>query len=209
MVWGGISLEGHTDLPVTTNGTLTAVKYSDAPYTGAVGPGFRCRTMPGLMCVARVCRQFLDDECIDAIDWPSRFPSLNPIENVLDIVCWCIRCCQVSPQAVQELTDALIQVWEEIPAHHPSSHQEHKAQTLCTGMRRPYTPLSHIMSWISLWFQNCTLISVCFWIQPPRGWWFWFPLTIVKSLCSQWITQCTSVKIFNMNNLFIDILWAV
>ncbi|KAJ8333842.1 hypothetical protein SKAU_G00411610 [Synaphobranchus kaupii] len=47
MVWGGISLEGRTNLHVLANGTLTAVRYRDEilrpivrPYTGAVGPGF-------------------------------------------------------------------------------------------------------------------------------------------------------------------------
>ncbi|KAJ8348305.1 hypothetical protein SKAU_G00268940 [Synaphobranchus kaupii] len=47
MVWGGISLEGRTNLHVLANGTLTAVRYRDEilrpivrPYAGAVGPGF-------------------------------------------------------------------------------------------------------------------------------------------------------------------------
>ncbi|KAJ8395660.1 hypothetical protein AAFF_G00028970 [Aldrovandia affinis] len=47
IVWGGISLEGRTNLHVLANGTLTAVRYRDEilrlilrPYTGAVGPGF-------------------------------------------------------------------------------------------------------------------------------------------------------------------------
>lgn len=44
MVWGGISLEGHTDLHVLANNTLTAVRYRDEilraivrPCAGAVG----------------------------------------------------------------------------------------------------------------------------------------------------------------------------
>ncbi|KAI4877092.1 hypothetical protein NFI96_006680 [Prochilodus magdalenae] len=47
MVWGGISLEGRTDLYRLDNGTLTAIRYQDEilrpvvrPYAGAVGPGF-------------------------------------------------------------------------------------------------------------------------------------------------------------------------
>ncbi|KAJ8349712.1 hypothetical protein SKAU_G00248420 [Synaphobranchus kaupii] len=47
MVWGGISLEGRTNIHVLANGTLTAVRYRDEihrptvrPYAGAVGPGF-------------------------------------------------------------------------------------------------------------------------------------------------------------------------
>ncbi len=47
MVWGGISMEGCTDLYMQDNGTLTAIRYRDEilgpivrPYAGAVGPGF-------------------------------------------------------------------------------------------------------------------------------------------------------------------------
>ena len=115
-------MEGHTDSHVIANGTLTAVRYWDEilreiarPYAGAVDPGFLLVQDNARPHVARVCRQFLDDEGIDAIDWPSRSPDLNPIEHLWDIMYRCIRRCQVSPQTVQELTDALIQVWEEIP----------------------------------------------------------------------------------------------
>ncbi|XP_016318408.1 uncharacterized protein LOC107670349 [Sinocyclocheilus anshuiensis] len=45
--------------------------------------------------------------------------SSEPLSELM-LVQWalgssCIRSCQVAPQAVQELTDALIQVWQEIP----------------------------------------------------------------------------------------------
>ncbi|KAJ8375922.1 hypothetical protein SKAU_G00065020 [Synaphobranchus kaupii] len=122
MVWGGISLEGRTDLHVIANGTLTAVRYQDEilraivrPYAGAVSPGFLLVQDNAWPHVARVCRQFLDEEGIDAIDWPSRSPDLNTIDHLWDVMYRCIRCRQVPPQTVQELTDALIQVWEEIP----------------------------------------------------------------------------------------------
>ena len=113
-------MEGHTNLHVLANSTLTDVRYLKEIlrpivrlYTGAVGPGFLL-----VQDIARphvVCRQFLDDEGTDTIDWPSRSPDLNPIENHWDVMYQCIRRCQVAPQTVQEVTDALIQVWEEIP----------------------------------------------------------------------------------------------
>ena len=92
---------------------LAVVSWVHSP--GAVGPGFLLVQDNARPHVARVCRQFLDDEGIDAIDWPSRSPDLNPIEHLWDVMYRCIRRRQVPPQTVQELTDALIQVWEEIP----------------------------------------------------------------------------------------------
>uniref|UniRef100_A0A8C4TJ22 Transposase n=1 Tax=Erpetoichthys calabaricus TaxID=27687 RepID=A0A8C4TJ22_ERPCA len=122
MVWGGISMEGHTDLYRLDNGTLTAIRYQDEilgptvrPYAGAVGPGFLLVHDNARPHVARVCGQFLEDEGIDTIDWPPRSPDLNPIEHLWDIMFRPIRCCQVAPQTVQEITDALVQIWEEIP----------------------------------------------------------------------------------------------
>ncbi|KAI4888574.1 hypothetical protein NFI96_004052 [Prochilodus magdalenae] len=79
MVWGGISLEGHTDLYRLDHGTLTAIRYQDEilgpvvrPYAGAVGPGFLLVHNNARPHVARVCRQFLENEEIDTIDWPTR-----------------------------------------------------------------------------------------------------------------------------------------
>ncbi len=47
MVWGGISVEGHTDLHLLANSSLTAVRYRDEilraavrTYADAVGPEF-------------------------------------------------------------------------------------------------------------------------------------------------------------------------
>ncbi|KAI4884602.1 hypothetical protein NFI96_034565 [Prochilodus magdalenae] len=75
MVWGGISLEGHTDLYRLGNGTLTAIGYRDKilrpivrPYIGAVGPEFPLVHDSAWPHVARVYRQFLEDEGTDNID---------------------------------------------------------------------------------------------------------------------------------------------
>ncbi|KAI4895385.1 hypothetical protein NFI96_005509 [Prochilodus magdalenae] len=122
MVWGGMPLDGRTDLHRLDNGTLTTIRYRDEilgplvrPYAGAVGPGFLMvhnNTRPH---VARVCRQFLENEGIDTIDWPTGSPDLNPIEHLWDIMFRSIRYHQVALQTVQELSDALVQICEEIP----------------------------------------------------------------------------------------------
>ncbi|MCJ8738611.1 hypothetical protein PDJAM_G00037760 [Pangasius djambal] len=75
MVWGGISMEGRTDLYRLDNGTLTAIRYRDEilgpivrPYAGAVGPGFLLVHYNARAHVGKVCRQFLEDEGIDTIE---------------------------------------------------------------------------------------------------------------------------------------------
>uniref|UniRef100_A0A1A7YAS8 Transposase Tc1-like domain-containing protein n=2 Tax=Iconisemion striatum TaxID=60296 RepID=A0A1A7YAS8_9TELE len=122
MVWGGISMEGRTDLYCLGNGALTAIRYPDEilepfvrPYADAVGPGFLLMHDNARPHVARVCRQYLEDEGIETIEWPSRSPDLNPIEHLWDIMFGSIRRRQVAPQTVQELRDALTQIWEEMP----------------------------------------------------------------------------------------------
>lgn len=78
------------DLHVLANDTLTAVRYWDEiivrPYTGAVGPGFLLLQDNAWPQVARLCRQFLDDKAIDAIDWSSHSPDLNPIDYLWDFM---------------------------------------------------------------------------------------------------------------------------
>ncbi|KAI3363779.1 hypothetical protein L3Q82_001208 [Scortum barcoo] len=122
MVWGGISLGGRTALHVLARGSLTAIRYRDEilrplvrPYAGAVGPGFLLMQDNARPHVAGVCQQFLQDEGIDAMDWPARSPDLNPIEHIWGIMSRSIHQRHVAPQTVQELADALVQVWEEIP----------------------------------------------------------------------------------------------
>ncbi|KAI3363825.1 hypothetical protein L3Q82_001427 [Scortum barcoo] len=122
MVWGGISLGGRTALHVLARGSLTGIRYRDEilrplvrPYAGAVGPGFLLMQDNARPHVAGVCQQFLQDEGIDAMDWPARSPDLNPIEHIWDIMSRSIHQRHVAPQTVQELADALVQVWEEIP----------------------------------------------------------------------------------------------
>ncbi|KAI3374244.1 hypothetical protein L3Q82_006094 [Scortum barcoo] len=53
---------------------------------------------------------FLQDEGIDAMDWPARSPDLNPIEHIWDTMSRSIHQHHVAPQTVQELADALVQV---------------------------------------------------------------------------------------------------
>ena len=96
MVWGGISMEGRTDLYWLENGSLTAIRQRDEileptvrPYAGAVDPGFLLMHDNAWPHAARVL-----------IEWPSRSPDLNPIEHLWDIMFWSIRRRQVGSQTL-------------------------------------------------------------------------------------------------------------
>ena len=89
MAKGDISLEGCTNLRMLANGTRSVVRYRDEvfrptvrAYAGVVVPGFLLVQDNARPHVARVCRQFLDDQGIDTIDWPSHSPDMNQIENL-------------------------------------------------------------------------------------------------------------------------------
>ncbi len=82
-------MEGYTDLYRLDNGTLIAIRYRHEilgpivrTYAGAVGPGFLLVHDNARPHVVRACRQFLEDEGIDTIEWLLRSPDLNPIEHL-------------------------------------------------------------------------------------------------------------------------------
>ena len=121
IVWGGISLEGCTDLHVLNPGNLIGARYKNEilrpivrPYSGAVGPGFLLLHGNAQPHVARVCQRFLEDKDIDTIDWPSRCSDLNPIKHPCNIMDQRIRWLPNPPRAVQDLTNYLVEVWHHI-----------------------------------------------------------------------------------------------
>ncbi|KAI3376033.1 hypothetical protein L3Q82_016566 [Scortum barcoo] len=75
-------------------------------------------------------QQFLQDEGIDAMDWPARSPDLNPIEHIWDIMSRSIHQHHVAPQTVQELADALVQV---LSPHLTQTSENDIASSLVVG----------------------------------------------------------------------------
>lgn len=110
---------GRTDHVIAST-TLTAVRHRNEILRRSVLTlvhwplgSFWCRTVY----TAASCglSEFLDDKGFHDIDWSSHSPVSNPIGHIRDYMYWCIQRHQVSPRTVQELTHALIQIWDEVP----------------------------------------------------------------------------------------------
>ena len=76
--------------------------------------------------VVRVCRQLLEEEVISAVDRLLGSQDLNPIGHLWDTMYQRIRKLPAAPKSVDDLTDAPIQMWKELPPEHLCPpHQEH------------------------------------------------------------------------------------
>ena len=117
----------------------------------------------------RVCRQFLDDKGIDAINWPSRSPDLNPIEHLWNVM---YRLSNAAKYLLR-LSRSSLMPWSRSGTKSPRtpSTDSSGAYTDVVGsayrQARPYKLLSHMSccgefhtSWISLLLLNNLLWCV-------------------------------------------------
>ncbi|GFW74707.1 transposable element Tcb2 transposase [Trichonephila clavipes] len=89
LVYGGISIDGRTNLYIIRDGPLTARRYRDeilrpivVPYAAAIGDYFilmddNCRPHR-----ANLVEDFLFEERIARMEWPACSSDMNPIEHV-------------------------------------------------------------------------------------------------------------------------------
>jgi Transposase and inactivated derivatives len=115
MVWGGISIDGRTDLFVV-HGNLIAVGYIEqillyhvlvASYD--VGSEFVLMHDNARAHVARITRAVLRDLNIQEMEWPGESPDLNPIEHVWDRLNRSVLGRPFPPQTLQDLEQAIIE----------------------------------------------------------------------------------------------------
>ena len=119
MVWGGISNGVKMPL-VVIQGNLTAVRYQDQvlmphffPLVNAHNLTFQhSNARPH---VARVCRDFLNQNNVQVLNWPPYSPDLNLIEHLWDALDRRVRKRVNVPNNVALLQLALIQEWNNIP----------------------------------------------------------------------------------------------
>ncbi|GFW89219.1 transposable element Tcb2 transposase [Trichonephila clavipes] len=91
LVFGGICIDGPTNLYIILDRPLTARRYKDeilrpvvVPYAAAIGDDFilmddNCRPYR-----ANLVEDFLFEEGIVRMEWPGRSADMNPIEHVWD-----------------------------------------------------------------------------------------------------------------------------
>ncbi|GFV93764.1 transposable element Tcb2 transposase [Trichonephila clavipes] len=122
LVYGGISIDGRTDLYIIRDGHLTARQYRDeilrpivVPYAAAIGDDFilmddNCRPHR-----SNLVEDFLFEEGIVQMEWPACSPDMNPIDHVWDALGRRVAGGQLPPQTPKELERAILEDWDRIP----------------------------------------------------------------------------------------------
>ena len=119
MVWGGIAHGLKTPL-IVVNGNLNAIQYRDRILRQCVVPFVQRHNLTfqqdnARPHVARVCRDFLNQNNVIPLDWPPYSPDLSPIEHLWDELDRRVRSRRHVPNNVQQLTAALQQEWNHMP----------------------------------------------------------------------------------------------
>lgn len=123
-VWAGISSEDRTELVLIENGTLNSERYVREILNEHVGPFMARMDRDAIFMqdnarphTARMVYDYLEEVGIVRMEWPSRSPDLNPIEHAWDELERCVKRRSPPPITLQELKQALMEEWENIPQH--------------------------------------------------------------------------------------------
>ena len=133
MVWGAINYNFRSRLLII-HGNLTARRYVDEILRPELVPQLRRQRRPMIFQhdnarphTARLTQDFLRQEGINVLPWPSKSPDLNVIEHLWDELGRRVRRRQQTPQTLRQLSTALQQEWDNIPRR--------TVRRLCSSMR--------------------------------------------------------------------------
>ena len=93
----------------------TIVKPRVLPALQTVGNGAILKDENTPCHLAAAVNNFLQQQGVMRLDWPARFPDLNPIEHVLDVLEKRVRAHNPPPVNLRDLVQLLQQEWQAIP----------------------------------------------------------------------------------------------
>ena len=119
MVWGAMSYNGRSEL-VVVQGNLTANRYINQILRPHLLPILNHQrelfqhdnARPH---TARATRDYLTNQNVNVLPWPSKSPDLNPIEHLWDELGRRVRQRQQPPLTLAQLANALQDEWRRIP----------------------------------------------------------------------------------------------
>ncbi len=120
MVWGAIRFGWKSQLLII-DGNMTADRYLQTVLSAQVFPYFNLNPNAIFMHdnarphVAGICRNALQTNNVDVLDWPPYSADCNPIEHLWDMLDRKVRARTPAPTTHAQLRHALIQEWHRIP----------------------------------------------------------------------------------------------
>jgi hypothetical protein len=120
-VWGGISLEGRTQLVIVNQGRLTAERYVTTilephvePYASYIGENSILMNDNARPHTAQIVRQYFQEVIIVTMNWPARSAVLNPIEHLWDNMGRSLKTLYPPALTLGDLGNHLTEIWNTI-----------------------------------------------------------------------------------------------
>ncbi|GFT74919.1 transposable element Tcb2 transposase [Trichonephila clavipes] len=122
LVWGGIMLNGRTELHIFDRGSVIRDRYCEEIllldvrlFRGAIGPDFIFMDDNARPHRTFAVEELLKSEDITRMYWPAYSPGLNPIEHLWDVLGRRIAARLHHPENTQQLKQMLIEEWVLLP----------------------------------------------------------------------------------------------
>ncbi|GFX59916.1 transposable element Tcb2 transposase [Trichonephila clavipes] len=122
LLWGGIMLNGRTELHIFDRGFVTGDRYYEEVllphvclFRGAIGQVFIFMDDNARPHRTLAVEELLESEDITRMDWSAYSPDLNPIEHVWDALGRRIAAHLHHPENTEQLKQMLIEEWALLP----------------------------------------------------------------------------------------------